>query len=56
MWPGTKERFRRAVCRAGGDTIVHTFTMTDSCTEEEMDDDSIKGTGVGLYRVYRLRH
>jgi hypothetical protein len=56
MWPGTRERFLREVCRAGGDTIVHSLSLTDSCIEEAMDDESLRGTSIGFYSIYRLRH
>jgi len=53
---GTQDELRRAVCRAGGDTIVHELSMTDSCTQEELDDDTVTGTSIGIYAVYRMRH
>jgi hypothetical protein len=41
-------------CRAGGDTIVHLYTMTDSCIEHR--PGGMVGTGAGQYTIYRLRH
>jgi hypothetical protein len=55
MWLGTAAELQRAVCRAGGDTIIHEFSMTDSCIEEDLDD-RVKGTSAGYYLVYRLRN
>ncbi|MBI5533892.1 MAG: hypothetical protein HY898_14315 [Deltaproteobacteria bacterium] len=56
MWPGTQEELRRAVCRAGGDTIVHEISATDSCIQEGLEDDAVSGTSIGIYAVYRMRH
>ena len=52
-WPGTGDELRRAVCRAGGDTIVHELSVTDSCIDEDLD--SVRGTSLAFYSVYRLR-
>jgi hypothetical protein len=41
-------------CRAGGDTIVRLYAMTDSCIERRPDGKY--GTTAVQYTVYRLRH
>jgi hypothetical protein len=41
-------------CRAGGDTIVRSITMTDSCIEHRPEGKV--GTGAASYTIYRLRH
>ena len=56
MWPGTQAAFLRAVCRSGGDTIVHSMSVTHSCVEEHLDEDGFSAASMGLYTVYRLRH
>jgi hypothetical protein len=41
-------------CRVGGDTIVHLYSMTDSCIEHR--PDGMVGTAAAQYTIYRLRH
>jgi hypothetical protein len=41
-------------CRAGGDTIVRLYAMTDSCIEH--GPDGMTGTAAAQYTIYRLRH
>jgi hypothetical protein len=41
-------------CRVGGDTIVHLYSVTDSCIERR--PDGMVGTAAAQYTVYHLRH